>query len=162
MALPPQTDPSRGQLSLSHRSVANLSPDPHNACTHTKREFEQIAASIRAFGFSNPILIHPAGAVIAGHGRLLAAESIGLEEVPTVVLAGLQPDTAILAAERSQQLNQIVRLGGDLSFRQHPAGGVDDANRRLTHRYVQTYKPGHRSRSFLDTRGQGTTLTDAS
>ena len=46
-------------------------------------------ASIRAFGFTNPILIDPEGALIAGHGRLLAAKAMGLAEVPTIELAGL-------------------------------------------------------------------------
>src|SRR3546814_3315040 len=45
--------------------------------------------SIRAFGFTNPILIDPDGGLIAGHGRLLAAKAMGLAEVPTIALAGL-------------------------------------------------------------------------
>jgi DNA modification methylase len=50
---------------------------------------EQITASIRAFGFTNPILVDPEGVLIAGHGRLLAAKSIGMAEVPTIELVGL-------------------------------------------------------------------------
>ena len=75
---------------------------------------------------------------------------------------GLQPDPAVLAADRPQQLNELVRLGGDLAFRQHLPGVVDNTNRRLANRDIKTRKPGHRSRSFLDARGQEQTPTDAS
>jgi DNA modification methylase len=76
-------------LAVSYRAVGSLVPDPRNARTHPKRQLDQIAASIREFGFTNPILIDPEGSIIAGHGRLLAAKSIGMAEVPTIALAGL-------------------------------------------------------------------------
>ena len=64
-------------------------PDPRNARTHPKRQIAQIAASIRSFGFANPILADEQGRLIAGHGRLLAAKELGLTEVPVIELAGL-------------------------------------------------------------------------
>ena len=76
-------------LAISYRPVGSLVPDPRNARTHPKRQLEQISASIRAFGFANPILIDAEGRIIAGHGRLLAAKSIGLTEVPAIVLPHL-------------------------------------------------------------------------
>ena len=76
-------------LSLSYRLVDGLRPDPRNARTHPRRQLDQIAASIREFGFANPILVDPDGAVIAGHGRLLAAKALGMETVPTIALDGL-------------------------------------------------------------------------
>jgi hypothetical protein len=76
-------------LAVSYRPTASLVPDPRNARTHPKRQIEQIVASIRAFGFTNPILADPEGRLIAGHGRLLAAKQIGLAEVPVIELAGL-------------------------------------------------------------------------
>ena len=76
-------------LAVAYRPADTLVPDPRNARTHPKRQIDQIVASIRAFGFTNPILIDPDGAIIAGHGRLLAAKAIGLDEVPTITLAGL-------------------------------------------------------------------------
>ena len=76
-------------LAVVYRPVGSLVPDPRNARTHPKRQLEQIAASIRAFGFANPILIDAEGRIIAGHGRLLAAKSIGMAEVPTIVLPHL-------------------------------------------------------------------------
>src|SRR5215217_1224839 len=76
-------------LSVSYRATGSLKPDPRNARTHSKRQVEQIVASIRQFGFTNPILIDPEGVLIAGHGRLLAAKSMGMAEVPTIELVGL-------------------------------------------------------------------------
>jgi ParB-like chromosome segregation protein Spo0J len=76
-------------LSVTYRSVDSLRPDPRNARTHPKRQLDQIATSIREFGFTNPILIDEDGSIIAGHGRLLAAKAVGLPEVPTIVIAGL-------------------------------------------------------------------------
>ncbi|WP_328804920.1 site-specific DNA-methyltransferase [Parasphingopyxis marina] len=66
-----------------------LVPDKRNARTHSKRQVAQIVASIREFGFTNPILIDPDNLIIAGHGRLLAAKKIGMDEVPAITLDGL-------------------------------------------------------------------------
>src|ERR671917_2804969 len=76
-------------LAVKYRPTGSLKPDPRNARTHSKRQVEQIAASIKEFGFTNPILVDPEGVLIAGHGRLLAAKSIGMGEVPTIELVGL-------------------------------------------------------------------------
>lgn len=76
-------------LSVTYRPPGELTPDPRNARTHSKDQLAQIEASIRTFGFTNPMLVDEAGAIIAGHGRLRAAKGIGLDEVPTIVLAGL-------------------------------------------------------------------------
>src|SRR5690606_1854354 len=80
--------PSR-ELKVRERPVAELIPSPQNARTHPKRQIEQIRASIAEFGFTNPILADPAGNVIAGHGRLLAAKAMGLATVPVIELDGL-------------------------------------------------------------------------
>lgn len=76
-------------LQVVYWPVGELVPDPRNARTHSKRQVEQIVASIREFGFSNPILVDDAGLLIAGHGRLLAAKAMGITEVPTIALPGL-------------------------------------------------------------------------
>ena len=87
---PPRNHDQGGdQLVITYRAPASLTPDPSNARTHDRRQVAQIARSITEFGFSNPILIDEAGLIIAGHGRLLAAKSLGLAEVPTIVLPGL-------------------------------------------------------------------------
>lgn len=82
-----QGDPAR--LSVIYRGTGSLKPDPRNARTHSKRQVEQIVASMREFGFTNPILVDEEGVLIAGHGRLLAAKAMGLAEVPTIELSGL-------------------------------------------------------------------------
>ena len=76
-------------LAVVYKATASLIPDPRNARTHPKRQVEQIVASIRLFGFANPILIDPDNSLIAGHGRLLAAKAMGMAEVPTIELVGL-------------------------------------------------------------------------
>jgi len=78
-----------GALEVLYRSPDSLVPDPRNARTHSKRQIEQIEASIRSFGFTNPILIDETGGIIAGHGRLRAAKNLGMGSVPTITLAGL-------------------------------------------------------------------------
>ena len=76
-------------LMVVYRPLAHLVPDLRNARTHPKRQIDQIVASIRAFGFTNPLLADPEGHLIAGHGRLLAAKQLGLAEVPVIELVGL-------------------------------------------------------------------------
>ncbi len=74
---------------LERAPVRALKPYASNARTHAKRQIEQIARSIKRFGFTNPILVDDACGVIAGHGRLEAAKLIGLEDVPVVRLSHL-------------------------------------------------------------------------
>jgi DNA modification methylase len=71
------------------RAVAALLPYAGNARTHADEQVAQIAASILEFGFVAPVLVDERGEIIAGHGRLLAAKSLGLDTVPTIVRAGL-------------------------------------------------------------------------
>jgi hypothetical protein len=71
---------------LEMRPVAHLKPHPNNARTHSPEQVAQIAAAIKEFGFTAPILISPDGEIRAGHGRLEAARSLGMSEVPTLVV----------------------------------------------------------------------------
>ena len=68
--------------------VAGLIPYAANARTHSDAQVAQIAASIREWGWTTPILTDPEGGVIAGHGRLLAARQLGITEVPVMVAEG--------------------------------------------------------------------------
>jgi DNA modification methylase len=77
------------RLRLETWSIERLIPSPRNARTHSDGQVAEIAGSIRAFGFSNPILVSAGGDVIAGHGRLAAARQLGLAEVPVIVVCGL-------------------------------------------------------------------------
>ena len=71
--------------------VGSLIPYARNARTHNAAQVAQIAASIREFGFTAPILVDGDNGVIAGHGRLLAARQLGMSEVPTIELSHLTP-----------------------------------------------------------------------
>ena len=66
--------------------IGRLIPYVRNARTHSADQVAQIAASIAEFGFTNPILIGEDDVIIAGHGRLMAAQQLGLTEVPVIVL----------------------------------------------------------------------------
>lgn len=68
------------------RKPGDLRPAARNARTHSRKQVRQIADSIRAFGFTNPVLVDREGEVIAGHGRLAAAQLLGLEHVPTLCI----------------------------------------------------------------------------
>jgi len=73
----------------SYRLVQDLIPYALNSRTHSDAQVAQIAASIKEFGFTNPILIDESNGIIAGHGRLLAAQKLSMSEVPTIELKGL-------------------------------------------------------------------------
>lgn len=70
-------------------NVADLVPYVNNARTHSDAQVAQIAASIREFGFTNPVLVDGKNGVIAGHSRLLAARKLGMDTVPVIELAHL-------------------------------------------------------------------------
>lgn len=79
-------------LEIKYIDIKDLKPYERNARTHSKAQIEQIAASMREFGFTNPVLIDPDQGIIAGHGRLAAAQLIGMKEVPAITLHDLTPD----------------------------------------------------------------------
>ena len=89
------------------RKVEDLIPYVRNSRTHSDEQVAQIAASIREFGWTNPILIDGENGIIAGHGRVLAARKLGMDEVPCIELAGLS-DTqrrAYIIADNKLALN---------------------------------------------------------
>lgn len=71
------------------KSVQDLSPYDNNPNAHDDKNIEELAASIKEFGFTNPILIDESDKIFAGHGRWEAAKHIGMERVPCIVLSGL-------------------------------------------------------------------------
>jgi hypothetical protein len=78
-------------MNIEPRSISSLRPYPGNARTHSKKQIRQIAASIKAFGFNNPVLISDADEIIAGHGRVEAAKLLKEDSVPTLRLSHLSP-----------------------------------------------------------------------
>ena len=69
--------------------TAGLVPYARNSRTHSPEQVAQIAGSIREFGFTNPVLVDAENGIIAGHGRIMAAQKLGLEKVPCIRLGYL-------------------------------------------------------------------------
>jgi len=74
---------------IIYKSVKELIPYARNSRTHSDEQISQILASIKEFGFTNPILTDGQNGIIAGHGRLMAAQRMGMNEVPTIELSHL-------------------------------------------------------------------------
>src|ERR1039458_10383416 len=77
------------EIQIERWPVDRLIPSDGNPRTHSPEQVAQIAASIRVFGFVNPILVGPDGGLIAGEARLRAARTQGMREVPVIVLEHL-------------------------------------------------------------------------
>lgn len=73
---------------VERKSVSALVPYARNARTHSEEQVAQIAASIREWGWTVPVLVDEEGGLIAGHGRVLAARKLGLTDIPVMVAAG--------------------------------------------------------------------------
>jgi len=76
-------------LAVVWRDTATLVPYARNARTHSPEQVKQIAASIEAFGWTNPVLVDEQDGIVAGHGRVLAALALGRPQCPTITLTGL-------------------------------------------------------------------------
>ena len=74
--------------SIEWKQTGKLIPYANNSRTHSEKQIQQVAASIKEFGFTNPILIDEDNGIIAGHGRLQAAQLLGMDTVPTISLKG--------------------------------------------------------------------------
>jgi len=73
----------------SIQKVSDLIPYVNNSRTHSDEQVNQVASSIKEFGFTSPVLIDESGGIIAGHGRVMAAKKLNLQEVPCITLEGL-------------------------------------------------------------------------
>lgn len=104
-------------LEIQYKETKELTPYISNSRTHSDEQIAQVAASINEFGFTNPLLIDESGSIIAGHGRLLAAQRLKLDEVPTITLTGLSEAQrkAYIIADNKLALNagwddELLRL----------------------------------------------------
>ncbi|WP_334655933.1 site-specific DNA-methyltransferase [Sphingomonas panaciterrae] len=79
-------------LKVELRPIGSLRPAARNARRHSEKQVEQVAASIRHFGFTNPIIIEADGTIVAGHARVEASKLLGIEDVPTIQITHLTPD----------------------------------------------------------------------
>ena len=89
------------------RSLGTLSPFEQNSRTHSEAQIEQIAQSIKQYGFTNPVLIDEDNTIVAGHGRVMAATKLGMTELPCVILKGLSESQrrAYVIADNKLALN---------------------------------------------------------
>jgi len=101
-------------MQIEQIETEKLIPYARNSRTHSDEQISQIMASIKEFGFTNPVLIDEEGLIIAGHGRTVAAQRLGMKTVPTVRLTHLTPaqKKAYVIADNKLALN----AGWDLEF----------------------------------------------
>lgn len=127
-------------LRVTEVGIDRLTPNPRNPKTHSVKQVGQIVASIRDFGFCNPILIDENGRIIAGHGRYKAAGALGLDRVPVIRIAGLTEaqKTALAIADNkiaenagwdrellSLEIGSLVETGLDLTLTGFEMGEID-------------------------------------
>ena len=118
-------------MKITQKLVTELIPYVNNSRTHSDEQVAQIAASIKEFGWTNPILVDGDNGIIAGHGRLMAARKLGYKEVPTIELADLtetQKKAYIIADNRLAlnagwdndmlkiEFDQLAELGFDMEL----------------------------------------------
>ena len=143
-------DASGNRSSLAHLPyiewipIGALRPNPHNPRTHSSKQIKRIAASIKKFGFLNPVLVDDAGMVLAGHGRLEAARLEGLTQAPVVRFGHLTAaqkrayviadnklaeqagwDREILAIELGELIDLMPAEGFDVSLTGFEAPKID-------------------------------------
>ena len=94
-------------MKITQKQVAELIPYVNNSRKHSDKQVAQIAASIKEFGWTNPILVDGDNGIIAGHGRLMAARKLGMTEVPTIELSDLSESQkkAYVIADNNLALN---------------------------------------------------------
>ena len=149
-------------MQVKQTEIADLIPYANNSRTHSDSQVAQIAASIKEFGFNNPILLDGDKGIIAGHGRLLAARKLNLDKVPTIELEHLtdaQRKAYIIADNKlalnadwdmellSLEVDDLKNDGFDLSligfdenelgelFEKRPTEGADEVHAKLADRF---------------------------
>ena len=95
------------KLEIKYQKTDDLLPYARNARTHSDSQVAQLAASIKEFGFNNPVAVDGDGMILCGHGRVMAAKRLGLDEVPTVCLSHLSDiqKKAYILADNKLALN---------------------------------------------------------
>ena len=117
-----------GATSVEQRPTESLVPYARNARTHSEAQVAAIAGSIREFGFNNPVLVDGENGIIAGHGRVLAARTLGLDTVPVIELTHLSESAEAGLHPRRQPPRRAGRVG------QGPALPGTRGPRRARHR----------------------------
>ncbi len=97
-------------LQIEMRQLAELKPYERNARTHSPEQIAQLAASIRLFGFTNPVFATAGGMIVAGHGRIEAAKLVGMITVPTITVPADWPPEKLRAYILAD--NQLAQNAG--------------------------------------------------
>lgn len=142
-------------LKIVERSTSDLIPYANNSRRHSDEQVAQIAASIREFGWTNPVLIDGENGIIAGHGRVLAAQRLGMRKVPTIELAHLTANQrrAYVIADNKLALN----AGWDMDLLKLELGNLQEFNFDLS---LIGFDPGELASIFLE-REDGETDAEA-
>ena len=95
------------KLEITYKDIEELIPYARNSRLHDETQIAQIAASIKEFGWRNPVLIDGENGIIAGHGRLMAARKLGMDKVRVIQLSGMTPTQkkAYIIADNQLALN---------------------------------------------------------
>jgi len=95
------------KLKIQYKPIQDLIPYARNSRTHNDAQVAQIAASIKEFGWTNPVLLDGENGIIAGHGRVMAAQKLGESEVPTIELSHMDDNQkrAYIIADNKLALN---------------------------------------------------------
>ena len=164
-------------LQIAWRPLGELIPYARNPRTHSDAQVAQIAASIREFGWTNPVLVDGANGIIAGHGRVLAARKLELDRVPVIEIAHMSEaqKRAYVLADNQLALNagwdeallrlelaDLSELGVDLGLIGFGAGELErllagDSRTGLTRTMTRRHCRSRRSRS-LATCGSWTSI----
>lgn len=120
------------ELKICYQNPKELKLNPRNSRTHSKKQLHKIAQSIEKLGFNNPVLVDTENFIIAGHGRVLAAKELGLNEVPTICLSHMSQEQIrayIIAdnklAEEAGWDNEILKIELDFLMNLDTEPGFD-------------------------------------
>ena len=118
------------QLAIKYKKTEELIPYALNSRTHSEAQVAQIAASIREFGFTNPILLDGENGILAGHGRVMAARVLALDAVPTIEISNLSDGQkkAYVIADNKLALN----AGWDDEILKLELQSLNDSHQMLT------------------------------
>lgn len=105
---------SEAKLKIIYRKTCDLKPYDKNARTHSEQQIKQIARSIKTYGWTSPILVDEGITVLAGHGRLAAAKTLGLDKVPTILVANLTNAEKKAYVIADNKLSEIAGWDKDL------------------------------------------------
>jgi ParB/RepB/Spo0J family partition protein len=97
------------RIAIEYRPIGMLKLDPRNARLHSEAQVDEIAASIKRFGFFNPVLVREDGSIVAGEGRYRAARKLDMADVPVIELCGLSDAQyrALALADNRIALNAV-------------------------------------------------------